>query len=124
MTRIAVLVCAVAFALVAAPARADQATHAKSPKVEFTVSHDLIVGTTTLKPGAYTFQCVMVGAQDFLIIKNDEGREVARVPCEPEDLATVNAVSDYRFDSRPDGTWKLTAVRIRGEKIAHRLASN
>ena len=124
MTRIAVLACVV-FALVAVPARAaDQATHAKSPKVDFTVSHNLIVGTTTLKPGAYMFQCVMVGDRDFLVITNEDGKEVARVPCKAEDVSTVNAVSDYRFSSRPDGTWELTGVRVRGEKIEHRVVSN
>ena len=124
MTRIAIVACAV-FALLAVPARAaDQATHAKSPKVDFTVSHALVVGTTTLKPGAYTFQCVMVGDRDFMVIQDEEGKEVARVPCEAADLSTVNAVSDYRFSSRPDGTWELTGVRVRGEKIEHRVASN
>ena len=124
MTRIVVFACAiVALVAVSSPA-ADQTMKAKSPKAEFTFSNELVVGTTTLKPGTYKFQCVTVGEADFLVVTNDEGKEMARVPCKPEELKAKNEVSDFRFVRRPDGVAELTAVRIRGEKIGHRVATN
>jgi hypothetical protein len=122
MTRFITVLCALAV-LVAVPARAaDQKEHAISPKTEFHFSHELLVGATTLKPGTYTFQCKMIGEQEFLVVTSvDEGKEVARVPCRPEELTAKIEMSDFRYTKRPDGLAQLTAVRIRGEKIAHRL---
>ncbi len=69
-------------ALVAVSARAaDENIHARSPKAEFALSRELVVGTTTLEPGADTFQCVTIGDADFLVVTNEDGKEVARVPC-------------------------------------------
>ena len=124
MIRNVVFACAMV-ALVAAPSRAaDQTMKAKSPKAEFTLSSEMVVGTTTLKPGTYKFQCVTMESGDFLIVTNDEGKEVARVPCTPEELKSKNELSDFRFTRRPDGMAQLTAVRIRGEKVGHRVVSN
>lgn len=124
MTRIVVFACALV-ALVAVQAHAaDQTMKAKSPKAEFTLSSDMVVGTTTLKPGTYKFQCVTVDDGEFLVVTNDDGKEVARVPCKPEELKAKNDVSDFRFTRRPDGVAELTAVRIRGEKIGHRIVAN
>ena len=124
MTRIVVFACAIV-ALVAVQSRAaDQTMKAKSPKAEFTLSHDLVVGTTTLKPGTYKFQCVTVGESDFLVVTNNDGKEVARVPCKAEELTTKNDMSDFRFLRRPDGIAELTGVRIRGEKVSHKVVTN
>lgn len=123
MTRI-VLACAVV-ALVSLPSRAaDHATQAKSPKVEITTSFALVVGAETLKPGTYRFQCVTVNDVDFLVITNDSGKEVARVPCKPEELSTKNEISDYRFTRRTDGKAELTGVGFRGEKVLHRVVTS
>lgn len=124
MTRIVVFACALV-ALVAVSSRAaDQSMHATSPKAEFTISHELVVGAVTLKPGTYKFQCVTIGETDYLVVKNDEGKEVARVACKPEELTDKNDLSDFRFTRRADGVAELTAVRIRGEKLAHRVVTN
>ena len=124
MTRIVIFVCAIV-ALVAVPTRAsDQTIHPKSPKAEFNTSYTLVVGSVTLKPGLYRFQCVTIDDSDFLIVTNDEGKEVARVPCRPEELSTKNEISDYRFTRRPDGSAELTGVRFRGETVIHRVVTN
>lgn len=124
MIRTVVFACAMV-ALVAVPSRAaDQTMKAKSPKAEFTLSSEMVVGTATLKPGSYKFQCITVDDGDFLVVTNDDGKEVARVPCRPEELKSKNDVSDFRFTRRPDGVAELTAVRIRGEKIGHRVVTN
>jgi len=124
MTRIVVLVCAIV-ALVAVPSRAsDQTIHPKSPRVEFNISYTLVVGSVTLKPGLYRFQCVTIDDSDFLIVTNGEGKEVARVPCRPEELSTKNEISDYRFTRRPDGSVELTGVRFRGETVIHQVVTS
>ena len=124
MTRIVVFACAIVALLAVQSRAADQTMKAKSPKAEFTLSHDLVVGTTTLKPGVYKFQCVTVGEADYLVVTSDVGKEVARVPCKTEELTAKNDLSDFRFLRRPDGVAELTAVRIRGEKIMHKVVSN
>jgi hypothetical protein len=124
MTRIVLFVCALT-ALLAVQARAaDPPMHANSPKAEFSISYPLVVGDATLKPGTYRFQCVTIEGSDFLVVTNEDGKEVARVPCRPEELTAKTAVSEYRFTRRPDGTAELTGVRLRGEKIEHRIATN
>jgi len=123
MTRI-VLACAFV-ALASLPSRAaDQAMQAKSPKAEIKISSALVVGAETLKPGVYQFQCVTVGDTDFLVVTNDSGKEVARVPCRPEERPAKNEVSDYRYTRRPDGVAELTGVRFRGEKVIHQVVTN
>jgi hypothetical protein len=110
-----------AFPRVAA-AQADH--HANSPKAEFHLSSPLTVGTTTLKVGDYKFQCVRFGDKDFLVVTAvEDGKEVARVPCTPEQLLEKPAVSEMR--TVPDGTGGqvLSSVRIRGDEIAHRVTN-
>ena len=123
MKRIFVLVCAVAV-LIALPhaALAQDHSEANSPKAEFQISMALVVGTTTLPPGTYKFQCVFVDGKHFLIItSSDDGKELARVPCSQEQLSGKIELSDFRSVTKPDGSQALTAVRIRGESVAHRL---
>jgi hypothetical protein len=121
-----------AFALVAAsllPARAiAQMTpdHSyNSPKATITVDHKLVVGTATLEPGDYKFQCRTFGDKTFLVVTSVEtGKEVVRVPCVREVL--TNAVTDSQMESliRPDGQRVLVSVRIRGESFAHYVVLN
>ena len=61
----------------------------------------------------------MFGDKEFLVVTNDDGREVARVPCRPEELKAKVELSDFRYSRNQTGAAILTAVRIRGEKIAH-----
>ena len=121
-----------AFALVAAsllPARAiAQVTHDhpyNSPKAEITVNHKMVVGSVTLEPGDYKFQCRTFGDKTFLVVTSVEtGKEVVRVPCVREVL--TNAVTDSQTESliRPDGQRVLVSVRIRGESFVHFLVMN
>lgn len=105
-------------------ARAQDVHHAgKSPKTDLHVSTSIVVGTTTLKEGDYKFQCVDIAGKQFLVVKNDDGDEVARVPCEPEALQATVTTSEFRSITR-DGQRYLTAVRIKGETIAHRVVPN
>jgi hypothetical protein len=122
MKRILVLACAAAV-LIAHPRAlfAQDHSEANSPKAEFQISKSLVVGTTTLPPGTYKFQCVFADGSHFLIVTGEDGKELARVPCKPEQLAGKIQLSDFRSITKPDGTQALTAVRIKGESVAHRL---
>ena len=123
MKRIFVLICAVAV-LAALPhsAFAQDHSEANSPKAEFQISKPLVVGTTTLPAGTYYFQCVFMDGNHFLVVTSaDDGKELARVPCKSEQLTGKIQLSDFRSVTRPDGSQALTAVRIKGESIAHRL---
>ena len=120
------VVCGV-LATVALPALASaQPPHAvNSPKAELQVTEPLAVGSETLKPGEYKFQCKRIGEQEFLVITSaDNGREVARVPCRPEELQKKIEMSEFRSVPRPDGIHALTSVRIKGETVAHRVVTN
>ena len=123
MKRFIILLAAVAvFAALPSAAFAQDHSEKNSPKAEFQISKALVVGATTLKPGSYRFQCVFENGKHFLVVWSDEGQELARVPCAPEDLTKKVDTSDFRSITRPDGVQVLTAVRIKGEKVAHRLA--
>jgi len=120
------VVCGV-LAAVALPALASaQPPHAvNSPKAELQVTEPLAVGSETLKPGEYKFQCKRIGEQEFLVITSaDNGREVARVPCRPEELQMKIELSEFRSVPRPDGIHALTSLRIKGETVAHRVVTN
>jgi len=119
---------AAAFAVLAvvalpAGAAAQEHSHAKSPKSDLHVSEPIVVGDTTLKFGDYTFQCIEIDGKNFLVVKSDEGKEVARVPCEAETLSSKVTSSDFRSTVK-DGKRYITAVRIKGETVAHRVVAN
>ena len=59
-----------------------------------------------------------------VMVVDDDGREVARVPCRPEELQKKTEISEFRSVPRPDGIHALSAVRIKGETIAHRVVTN
>ena len=122
--RLVALAAAVALTIVAFPnvAAAQANHHANSKKAEIHLSSPLTVGTTTLKVGDYKFQCIRFGDKDFLVVTTvEDGKEVARVPCTPEELMDKPLVSDMRAVPDGAGGRVLSAVRIRGEKIAHRV---
>ena len=121
MKRVIVFLSIVAL-FVALPRAAFAQGHPNSPKAEFNLSKSLVVGTTTLKPGLYTFQCLFVDGKDVLVVTSaEDGKEIARVPCTPEQLSGKIDMSDFRSITRSDGAQALTAVRIKGETVAHRL---
>lgn len=108
-------------AMFARPALA-QAPHQDSKPASFHISEALVVGTTTLKPGDYKFQCKMIDGKDYLVVTSVEERaEVVRVPCTPEAIASVSTSNQFLSRSGIDGSRELTAVRIKGETIEHRL---
>ena len=120
------LIAASAFvALVALPGLASAQEHhtAKSPKSDLHVSTSIIVGDKTLKPGDYKFQCVDIDGTQFLVVKDEDGEEVARVPCAAETLPAKVSTSEFRSVTR-DGKLYLSSVRIKGETIAHRVVLN
>src|SRR6478672_5147067 len=124
--RSAVFAACIALTLLAFPrvAAAQANHHANSPKAEFHLSSPLTVGPTTLKIGDYKFQCVRIDGMDFLVVTSvDDGKEVARVPCKTEDLVEKTRTSEMRTVPDGRGGSTLAAVRIRGERIAHRVAA-
>lgn len=125
MTRIISFALAI-IGLISLPVRAaDQTERANSPKADFHLTQNMVVGTTTLKPGNYKVQCVMAGDKEFLVVTSaDDGKEVARVPCHPEELQAKTQFSDFRFTKRADGVAELTGARIRGEKVEHRVTTD
>ena len=116
-----------ALALMTFPSAVAAQDHhvANSKKADFHVSQALTIGNETLKPGDYRFQCVKINGEDMLVVTSDDsGREVARIPCKMEPLAKKSEVNELRTVSQPDGSSVLSAVRIKGENIAHRVLVN
>jgi hypothetical protein len=116
-----------ALALMAFPSFVSAQEHhvANSKKADFHLSQGLTIGTETLKPGDYRFQCVKINGEDVLVVTSEEtGREVARIPCKMEPLAKKSDVNELRTVSKPDGSSLLSAVRIKGENVAHRVVMN
>lgn len=116
-----IIACAV-FAALALPrlAAAQASHHDDSPSTGLHLSDSLVVGTTTLKPGDYRFRCKTIDGVSVLVVTSEEdGKEVARVPCAAENLPEKVKVSEFRSRTAPDGKKKLSSVRIKGETIAH-----
>lgn len=100
-----------------------QVVHSEtSKKADLHLAATLIVGTQTLQPGDYRYQCLTMNGETVLVITSEDGEEVARVPCTPEQLAKKAEMSDIRTTTR-DGKVYLTAVRIQGELVLHRIVS-
>jgi hypothetical protein len=114
----------VAVTIVAFPASAAAQAdhHANSKKAEFHLSSPMLVGNIVLDVGDYQFQCVRIDGVDFLVVTAvEDGKAMARVPCTPEALSEAPKVNDMRTVPTADGGRVLTAVRIRGDKVAHRV---
>lgn len=116
-----IIACAV-FAALALPrlAAAQTPHHEDSPSTGLHLSDSLVVGAVTLQPGDYRFQCKTFNGESFLVVtREDDGKEIARVPCTPENLPEKVKVSEFRSRTSPDGKKTLSSVRIKGETIAH-----
>ena len=95
-----------------------------SPKATIVVDQDLVVGTTTLKPGEYKFQCRTIDGRTFLVVTLvNRDKEIARVPCEREQLNGAISESEFRTITR-DGRHVLVSLRIKGESVAHTVVVN
>jgi hypothetical protein len=109
---------AVLAVLVVAPAASAQEQHPAS-KASVTVSTPIVVGTTTLSPGRYRFECKEIEGKHVMVISR-EGKEVARVACTPVPLDSKVAETGYRTVLRGDAK-VLTEIRIKGQTVAHTL---
>jgi hypothetical protein len=120
MKHLIVAACAVAALAMPRPAAA-QDHNGNSAKTDLRVSKSLVVGTTELTPGDYRFQCKLIDGRHYLVVETADGEAVTKVPCEPETLVEKVKISQFRSITR-DGKQYLTAVLIKGETVAHRLA--
>jgi hypothetical protein len=121
MKRLLLTACASLAVLLLPVAASAQPAHADSPKVTMTLAQDMVVGTTTLQPGVYKFQCRTFDGKTFLVVTSDNGKEITRVACVREMLDAKVADSELRSLLRPDGKRALTAVRLKGELVSHRI---
>lgn len=101
-----------------APLVSAQETHPTS-KTDVSFSTPVVVGTTTLSPGRYRFECKWIEGQHVMVV-TQKGKEVARVPCTPTTLDGMVEETGYRTLLRED-TRVLTEIRIKGESISHKL---
>ena len=124
MKRFIVVVFA-ALAVLALPALASaQAAHTDSNhKAEFNLSVAVVVGSHTLQPGAYKFECRMIEGAHFIVVTAvDDKQELARVPCKAVTLDKKVDLSQFRTVKRGNDS-VLTDIRIKGETIAHSVAN-
>jgi len=121
MKRVIIAVCG--FALFLPAVASAQVSHGDSRKVTMYISDAFTAGATTVKPGEYKFQCKLIDGQHYLVITSaEDNKEIARVPCTPETLKAPAETN--QFLSRKSGSGVvLTAVRFKGEAIAHRVVA-
>lgn len=121
MKRMTSVACGILAALAIPVLASAQVVHSETTKkANMHLTEPMIVGTQTLKPGDYQYQCFTISGETFLVITRENGEEVARVPCTPEPVAKKAETSEIRSMTR-DGKIYLTTVRIKGETIAHRV---
>jgi hypothetical protein len=118
MNRLFAVAVLAVFAL--APLVSAQENHPTS-KTDVTFSTAVVVGTTTLSPGRYRFECKMINGQHVMVVLQKD-KEVARVPCTPVTLDRKVDQNGYRTLVTKD-VRVLTEIRIKGESITHKLVS-
>jgi hypothetical protein len=122
MKRLVLAVCAAAVTLLPLRAGAQHVHPADSPRVTFTVTDTLVVGTAVLKAGDYKFQCRTFDGKTFLVVTSiDTGKEITRIACVREDLSDKVTDSELRSSVGAGGVRELRSVRIKGETVAHKL---
>lgn len=102
----------------------EQAAANEVHKATVTVATPLTVGTQTIKAGEYKFECRLVDGQHVMAFLDSKGNEVAKAPCVQQPLDQKITTTEYRARNNPDGSKSLTAVRIKGETIAHTVAQS
>lgn len=93
------------------------------------------IGPTTLQPGHYRLQYSEQDGRHYLIVKARKeerrggrrygvgsGTEVARVDCVLIPLGQKSSDTRLFVKTDPDGTSRITQVRIQGEAAAHVIA--
>ena len=121
MKRMIGVACGMLAALAIPVLASAQVVHPEmTKKADMHLTEPMIVGTQTLKPGDYQYQCLTVNGEHFLVITSEAGGEVARVPCTPEPLAKKAELSEIRTTTR-DGKSYLTSVRVKGDTVSHRI---
>jgi hypothetical protein len=121
MKRMIVAVVALAAMMLPRLAAAQTEHSERSRKAEIHLSREVVVGDKTLTPGDYTFQCRNIDGTHYLVVETTAGDPVARVPCEAQTLTSTIDISGFRSVQR-NGKEYVTAVTIKGETIAHRIA--
>jgi hypothetical protein len=118
------IVCGVVLTVFSLPAPASaQEVHGNSKKIEVHFLTSVVLGTTTLEAGDYYFQCRVIDGEHYLVASSlNGGAEVARTRCKPETLTAKVPETEYRT-RRVAGADVLTSVRIKGETVAHTVAT-
>lgn len=93
------------------------------------------IGPATLQPGSYRFQYLEQDGRHYLVVKARKeerrdgrghgvgsGTEVARVVCLLVPLGQEVRETALVLKTDPDGTGRITEIRIRGEAAAHVIA--
>ena len=122
-----ILAASIALVALASPlwAVAQPAHHVDSPKATLYVADDLVVGTTVLPAGQYRIQCRTIDGKTYLvIIVPDNGKEAARVPCQPGAFTGKVADTQYGTQKNAAGQRSLSWVRIKGETSQHNVVIN
>jgi hypothetical protein len=88
-------------------------------RASITLTEAVVVGTTTVEPGEYRFECKDVDGQHFMIVSR-EGKEVTRTQCNRVELNAKIKQTSHRTMMR-ENTRIMTELRINGETFAHRL---
>lgn len=117
-----------------APAQGKAFSLGKNGDVELTTAAS--IGSTTLPPGQYRFQYVEEdGRHDLAVRMRPEersyggrrygvgpGTEVARIPCLLMPRGQKIRQTSLVLKTEPDGTTRITEIRIRGEAASHVIA--
>jgi hypothetical protein len=124
MKRLLLVACASLAVLLLPVAASAQPAHADSPNVAVTVPQPIVVGNTMLQPGEYRFQCRTFLGKTFLVVTSAETRkEITRVPCVREMLNEKLSSSELHTQIDSGGKRTLTAVRLKGEMVSHRIVN-
>ena len=110
----------IAASLVVASAVAIAQQHLNSyetpVKGELTVNGEVLLGTSTLKEGTYSYRC---DREHITFANPNSGKTVLKVPCKGREMPAPSAVTTMEIKTDASGKRVVTKLLLKGSNIEH-----
>jgi hypothetical protein len=112
------LLIAASLVVVSAVAVAQQHNNSYEVPVKgtLTVNGDVMLGTSMLKEGIYSYRC---DRENITFVNPNSGKTALKVPCKGRELPTPSPVTTMSTKTDPSGKRIVTTLLLKGSNIEH-----